>query len=78
MISTVSFDNGTGEPMPMSWPVSRGRSFPPFIRDTASDLVNLSELSGNFEGGRGADLSSLGIRSTPPLPRLSPWPNFTR
>ena len=27
MISTASLDKGTGEPIPMSFPVSRGRSF---------------------------------------------------
>jgi hypothetical protein len=78
MTSTASFDNGTGEPIPMSCPVSRGRSFPSFTRDVASDLVNLSELSGNSEGGRGADRTSLGVRSTPPFPRFSPWPDFLR
>lgn len=75
---TASLDSGTGEPIPISAPVSRGSSLacsPPaaldvFARD--SGLPPLSVSDARWAGGAGAYLSSLGVVSIPPLPRRSP------
>ncbi len=78
MTPTASLESGTGEPIPMSFPVSRGRSFGSDVEaespslDSDSGLPSSSVLSLRCGGGAGADRSSLGVRSTPPLPRPAP------
>jgi hypothetical protein len=50
MISTASDDNGTGDPMPISCPVSRGSN------------IALASLSSSEASDNGASVSSEGFR----------------
>jgi len=82
--STASFDRGTGDPIPISSPVSRGSSFGTFPVEpvwAGSVTWNLDNNSGfpvfwtsfcKWSGGAGANLSSLGVESMPSLPIFSP------
>lgn len=79
MTPTASVDNGTGEPIPISCPVSRGSSFVvvgcspsgPMGFDKDSGLSSKTRDS-RWAGGAGAERSSLGTMSIPPLPSSLP------
>jgi len=89
IISTVSDDNGTGDPIPISCPVSRGSNLTlDFSSPSPSKSSGIGEsvssegfrlsASGLLSlskcgGGAGAARCSQGITSTPPLPRLGPY-----
>jgi len=80
--STASFDRGTGDPIPMSSPVSRGSNFGTFpVEPVSAGSVTLDNNSGfpvlwtsvcKWSGGAGTNLSSLGVESMPSLPIFLP------
>ena len=83
MIPTASPDRGTGEPIPMSSPVSRGNSLccdpsedvssnDPDVLESDSGLPCISVMDCKCGGGTGAERSLLGRVSMPPAPNFSP------
>lgn len=74
---TASADRGTGEPYPISSPVSRGRGLdfddPPSASVSTGRAWALSSFALSSVGSSGAVRVSLGTVSMPFRPRLSPY-----
>ena len=80
IIPTASADNGTGDPMPISFPVSRGRGCNEEA-DAVSVVGDATEwaraesavsVPTRWVGATGAARSSDGVVSIPPFPRFGP------
>ena len=63
---TASALSGTGEPIPMSSPVSRGKSF--LTGDNP-----FSDVGARWAGASGACLAKLGTLESPPQPTFAPF-----
>lgn len=80
IMPTASEDRGTGEPIPMSCPVSRGSnlglslepSVVPGTLESGNRSGLVSALNCKWEGASGAERSSLGTISMPPFPMFGP------
>jgi hypothetical protein len=79
IIPTASADRGTGDPMPMSFPVSRGSGCGRDDEEGARTGVRVAFIESAVSvptmcGGRtGGARSSDGVVSRPPLPRFGPY-----
>ena len=71
---TASADRGTGDPMPISFPVSRGSGCDedgveePVVGGVESAVSVPNSWAGTTGGARSSD----GVVSTPPFPRFGP------
>jgi hypothetical protein len=80
IIPTASADNGTGDPMPISFPVSRGSGCDEDVAAVpvvggATELVRAESavsVPTRWAGATGAARSSDGVVSIPPFPRFGP------
>jgi len=80
IIPTASAESGTGDPMPISCPVSRGRGCDTEATDAAvaGDVVALVRVGSAVSdptrcgGGTGGARSPDGVVSMPPFPRFGP------
>lgn len=75
IILTASADSGTGDPMPISFPVSRGsnsgrgeEASGVLVAGAESALSDPSRCGGATGGARSSD----GVASMPPFPRFGP------
>ena len=79
IIPTASAESGTGDPMPISFPVSRGSGCDEDVEGAvvggASELVHVESavsVPTRWAGAAGGARSSDGVVSMPPFPRFGP------
>jgi hypothetical protein len=81
IIPTASADSGTGDPMPISFPVSRGSGCDEVVVvvPTVGGAIGLVCVKSavlvptRWAGTTGAARSSDGVVSMPPFPRFGPY-----
>ncbi len=69
---TASADSGTGDPMPISFPVSRGSGCDEDGVEDVGGVESAVSVPSRWAGATGGARSSDGVVSIPPFPRFGP------